>query len=124
MLGWYEWDGKSQRIGVEVEMMSLLSRLLGNFPADPPYGETYALVYSSSLGSTTFPGLGTFDLALPITIVYTAVIPPSGLLSVSIPINDPGLVGFKAYLQSIMDDRAGATGKILFSLVEKLEVHP
>lgn len=44
LLGWYEWDGKSQRIGVEVEMMALLSRLLGNFPANPPYGETYALI--------------------------------------------------------------------------------
>ncbi len=44
LLGWYEWQGNSQRIGVEVEMMALLSRLLGNFPSDPPYGETYALV--------------------------------------------------------------------------------
>lgn len=44
LLGWYEWDGRSQRIGVEVEMMALLSRLLGNFPADPPNGETYALI--------------------------------------------------------------------------------
>ena len=44
LLGWYEWQGSSQRIGVEVEMMALLSRLLGNFPSDPPYGETYALV--------------------------------------------------------------------------------
>ncbi len=44
LLGWYEWDGNKQRIGVEVEMMALLSRLLGNFPADPPYGESYALI--------------------------------------------------------------------------------
>ncbi len=44
LLGWYEWQGSSQRIGVEVEMMALLSRLLGNFPNDPPYGETYALI--------------------------------------------------------------------------------
>jgi len=44
LLGWYEWDGSSQRIGVEVEMMALLSRLLGNFPTDPPYGESYALI--------------------------------------------------------------------------------
>jgi signal transduction histidine kinase len=44
LLGWYEWQGQSQRIGVEIEMMSLLSRLLGNFPNDPPSGETYALI--------------------------------------------------------------------------------
>ena len=44
LLGWYEWNGSSQRIGIEVEMMALLSRLLGNFPTDPPYGESYALI--------------------------------------------------------------------------------
>jgi signal transduction histidine kinase len=44
LLGWYEWANGSKRIGVEVEMMALLSRLLGNFPIDPPYGETYALI--------------------------------------------------------------------------------
>ena len=44
LLGWYEWQEQSQRIGVEIEMMALLSRLLGNFPNDPPYGETYALI--------------------------------------------------------------------------------
>jgi anti-sigma regulatory factor (Ser/Thr protein kinase) len=44
LLGWYEWDGQAQRIGIEIEMMALLSRLLGNFPAAPPYGETYALI--------------------------------------------------------------------------------
>lgn len=44
LLGWYEWEGRSQRIGVEVEMMALLGRLLGNFPLDPPDGESYALV--------------------------------------------------------------------------------
>lgn len=47
LLGWYEWHGETRRIGVEVEMMALLSRLLGNFPADPPYGETYALIDDS-----------------------------------------------------------------------------
>jgi hypothetical protein len=87
-------------------------------------GEAYALVYSTSPGSTTFPGLGTFELAMPIIVVTTGVIPPSGAFSASITVNDPGLVGLKIYLQSIMDDRGGATGKILFTLVERLEVHP
>ncbi|WP_291316784.1 HAMP domain-containing sensor histidine kinase [Desulfuromonas sp.] len=44
LLGWYETDGGSRRIGFEVEMMALLSRLLGNFPPDAPYGETIALI--------------------------------------------------------------------------------
>ncbi len=44
LLGWYEWQGSSQKIGVEVEMMALLGRLLGNFPNDAPYGEAYALI--------------------------------------------------------------------------------
>lgn len=44
LLGWYERSGSPQRIGVEVEMMALLSRLLGNLPTAPPYGESYALV--------------------------------------------------------------------------------
>ncbi len=44
LLGWYQWQGRSQRIGVEIEMMALLSRLLGSFPSNPPNGETYALV--------------------------------------------------------------------------------
>jgi signal transduction histidine kinase len=44
LLGWYERSGSPQRIGVEVEMMALLSRLLGNLPTNPPYGESYALI--------------------------------------------------------------------------------
>jgi len=44
LLGWFDPDGSTTRVGVEVEMMALLSRLLGNFPIDPPYGETYVLV--------------------------------------------------------------------------------
>ena len=43
LLGWHERGSNSRRIGVEVEMMALLSRLLANFPSTPPYGETYAL---------------------------------------------------------------------------------
>ena len=44
LIGWYEWAGRPQRIGVEVEMMALMGRLLGNFPAAPPDTETYALI--------------------------------------------------------------------------------
>ncbi len=44
LVGWHERPGSGRRVGVEIEMMALLSRLLGNFPDAPPYGETYALV--------------------------------------------------------------------------------
>ncbi|PLX76293.1 MAG: hypothetical protein C0615_06890 [Desulfuromonas sp.] len=44
LVGWFEPAGAGRRIGVEVEMMALLSRLLGNFPSAPPEGETYALI--------------------------------------------------------------------------------
>lgn len=44
LIGWYAWNRGANRVGLEVEMMALLSRLLGNFPFDPPHGETYALV--------------------------------------------------------------------------------
>ncbi len=44
LLGWTELSGSSQRFGVEVETMALLSRLSGTLPASPPAGEVYALV--------------------------------------------------------------------------------
>lgn len=44
LLGWYQWQGSPQRVGVEIEMMALLSRLLGSFPGATPYGESYALI--------------------------------------------------------------------------------
>lgn len=44
LLGWQEWQGGAVKVGVEVEMMALLGRLIGNFPDTPPYGERYALL--------------------------------------------------------------------------------
>jgi signal transduction histidine kinase len=44
MLGWYAPDGSTQRSGVELEMMALLSRLLGTLPTTPADGETYGLI--------------------------------------------------------------------------------
>jgi signal transduction histidine kinase len=71
LLGWYEWDGKSQRIGVEVEMMALLSRLLGNFPADPPYGETYALIDGNG---AIFHQVGPLEISAESPFLATATI--------------------------------------------------
>jgi signal transduction histidine kinase len=44
MLGWFSPDNGTQRSGVELEMMALLSRLLTTLPATPADGETYALI--------------------------------------------------------------------------------
>ncbi len=60
LLGWYEWNDKSERIGVEIEMMALLSRLLGNFPNDPPNGETYALIDGNG---DTFHQVGPLEIS-------------------------------------------------------------
>jgi len=47
LLGWFSPDGGKQRYGLEIEMMALVSRLLGNLPADPPAGEAFQLLDGS-----------------------------------------------------------------------------
>ncbi len=59
LIGWYEWAGRPLRIGVEVEMMALLSRLLGNFPTEPPFTETYALLDGNG---TVFHQVGRLEI--------------------------------------------------------------
>ncbi len=44
LLGWFVPDGNSQRYGIEVEMMALLSRLLGNLPLQIDGEESFALL--------------------------------------------------------------------------------
>jgi signal transduction histidine kinase len=44
LLGWFGPAGSDLRYGVEVEMMALLSRLLGNLPAPAGSGESFALL--------------------------------------------------------------------------------
>jgi len=44
LLGWYRPAGSAQRIGVEIEMMALLSRLLAAFPAEADVAGTSALL--------------------------------------------------------------------------------
>ena len=60
LLGWYEKDGSSQRIGIEIEMMALLSRLLGNFPSESPYAESYALIDGNG---AIFHQVGSLEIA-------------------------------------------------------------
>lgn len=74
LLGWYESGSRTQRIGVEVEMMALLSRLLGNFPDDPPYGETYALIDGNG---SVFHQVGPLEIAAqkPIAIAAISALP-------------------------------------------------
>ncbi len=44
LLGWYQSTATGQRIGLELEMMALLGRLLSNLPPAPPAGESYQLI--------------------------------------------------------------------------------
>jgi two-component system, OmpR family, phosphate regulon sensor histidine kinase PhoR len=47
LLGWFSPDGGRERYGLEIEMMALVSRLLGNLPATPPAGEAFQLLDGS-----------------------------------------------------------------------------
>jgi len=44
LLGWFAPAGSQIRYGIEIEMMALLSRLLGNLPTTAPAAESYQLV--------------------------------------------------------------------------------
>ncbi len=44
LIGWFAPSGQNVRYGVEIEMMALLSRLLGSFPSSSPEGVSYALL--------------------------------------------------------------------------------
>jgi len=44
LLGWYQADSSPRRVGVEIEMMALLGRLLAAFPERGVDGETLALL--------------------------------------------------------------------------------
>jgi len=44
LLGWFAPGGEQRRYGLEIEMMALLSRLLGNLPRQLPAGESFALL--------------------------------------------------------------------------------
>jgi len=48
LLGWFAPQGQWLRYGIEIEMMALLSRLVGNLPQEPPAGEGYALLDGNS----------------------------------------------------------------------------
>ncbi|NQU48299.1 MAG: S8 family serine peptidase [Planctomycetes bacterium] len=89
-------------------------------PADQPYG----LFYGLSLGSTVIPGYGTLGIQNA-KLVKQGNLGAAGFDTASafIP-NNAGLVGTKVYTQSICDDSSGASGEILFSLIEVMTIAP
>jgi subtilisin family serine protease len=131
--------GKDQRYGAgKIQVYDALERILHNVQFtdhEPSIGETtylevsgipgeyYALLYSLSQGSTSYPGIGTFELGEPISILLCDKIPPAGSFSLPVTIpDDPAYVGITVYLQGVMKDIKGATGKFLISLLETLEI--
>ncbi len=88
-------------------------------------GEDYILVYSFTQGSTYFPGVGTLDLEPPIRILTQGVIPSEGLAIeyVVVP-NRASLIGREVFIQGVSDDRSGATGQYLITLLESVEIQP
>ena len=89
-----------------------------------PAGQPYGLFYGLSLGSTVIPGYGTLGIANA-ELVQTSNLDASGYDSASafIP-NLPGLIGTTVYTQSICDDTTGASGEVLFSLIEAMTIAP
>ena len=131
--------GKDLRYGAgKVQVYDALLRLVNHVEfsdPNPALGDTidmelsgipnkvFLLAYSQSLGSTYVPGIGTFDLGLPMNILFVIVMPPSGgiVAPMTIP-NNPLYSGMTFHVQTALDDRGGNYDQILFSLVETLEI--
>jgi len=59
LLGWFAPADGKLRYGIEIEMMSLLSRLLGNLPPQPGNNESYALLDGNG---DIFHQVGSFEI--------------------------------------------------------------
>lgn len=59
LLGWFATANGELRYGIEIEMMALLSRLLGNLPAQPGNNESYALLDGNG---DIFHQVGSFEI--------------------------------------------------------------
>jgi subtilisin family serine protease len=124
----------SGRIDVYEAVINVLSTLLAdnisppvgttvNFALEGPANKTYAIVLSLNLGETTFPGVGTFDIAPPYFIMQIGVLNASGQAGMVLNIpNTPGLSGTALHFQSVVDDLSGATGLYLISLHETVTI--
>ncbi len=75
LLGWVAPDEDSLRYGVEIEMMALLSRLLGNLPQPTDNRESYALLDGNG---NIFHQIGNFEVlpqSSPLALVTIASLP-------------------------------------------------
>jgi len=75
LLGWVASSEDSLRYGVEVEMMALLSRLLGNLPQPTDNSESYALLDGNG---NIFHQIGNFEVlpqSSPLALVTIASLP-------------------------------------------------
>ncbi len=75
LLGWAAPNGDNRRYGVEVEMMALLSRLLGNLPQPTDSSESYVLLDGNG---DIFYQIGSFEVlpqSAPLALVTIASLP-------------------------------------------------
>lgn len=75
LLGWFSPDDGEKRYGVEVEMMALFSRLLGNLSQQPEGNESYALLDGNG---GVFYQVGPFEVlpeSSPLSITTIASLP-------------------------------------------------
>ncbi|MCZ6598712.1 MAG: S8 family serine peptidase [Planctomycetota bacterium] len=87
-------------------------------------GDFFTVLYSTSVGQTLTP-FGTLDLGSPFFILFAGNLDATGEFTQAVVIpNNPALVGTTFHLQSAVLSAAGATGLILFSVVESLVVGP
>ena len=59
LLGWFAPANGTLRYGIEIEMMALLSRLLGNLPSQPVNNESIALLDGNG---DIFHQVGSFEI--------------------------------------------------------------
>ncbi len=88
-----------------------------------PAGIPYALVVGTQPGKMP-TGLG-FDveIANPVVLASGLLTGTATPVTYSYPLyGGPGISGIEFYLQLIVDDRTGATGKVLRSLVERVRI--
>jgi len=88
-----------------------------------PAGESAALWFGLSLGTTTVAGSGTVEVTPPVSFLFLGAIPAAGEVVVPLAVpNFAPLSGVSFHFQGVSDDTSGVTGGLLASLVETITI--